>query len=86
MVVQVFEEADGTKVCGIRQMFGTIKAPPKAWVRAVREEVGKIEDVARKAGCDELRIAGRDWSRIFPEYEQVLDLRNGLRKRLNDGQ
>lgn len=81
-VVQVFEEADGTKVCGIKKLFGTINAPPKAWVRAVREEVAKIEGVAREAGCDEMRIAGRDWSRILPDFETCDGLTNGIRKRL----
>lgn len=86
MVVQVFEEADGTKVLGIKQMFGSIKAPPKAWVAAVREEVAKIEGVARNAGCDEMRIAGRDWSRILSDFETCDGLTNGIRKRLHDGQ
>lgn len=82
LVAQVYEEADGTKVCGIKQILGTIHASPKAWVAAVREELAKIENVARTAGCDEMRVAGRDWSRILPDYEPCFGLRNGLRKRL----
>lgn len=82
VVVQVFAEADGTIVCGIRNILGTISARPKAWLRAVREELARIETVARDAGCHEMRIAGRDWSRVLPDYEHCFGLKNGLRKRL----
>jgi hypothetical protein len=82
MVLQTLIEDDGNKVCGIKQLFGTIHAPPKAWVRAVREEVAKIEGLARQAGCNEMRICGRDWSRILPDYEECDGLTNGIRKRL----
>jgi hypothetical protein len=82
MVLQVFEEADGTKVCGIRKMFGTIHSGPKAWVNAVREEVANIAMIAKDAGCQELRIAGRDWSRLLPDFEECDGLTNGIVKRL----
>jgi len=81
MVLQVFEE-NGEHVCGIHKMFGSINAPPKAWVKAVREEVANIEAIARDAGCAELRIAGRDWSRVLPDFEECDGLTNGIRKRL----
>lgn len=40
----------------------------------------KIETMAREAGCHELRIAGRDWSKIFNDYEPYEGPRNGIRK------
>lgn len=82
MVLQTIIEDDGNKVCGIKQIVGSIPAKPKAWVRAVREEVAKIEGLARDAGFDEIRITGRDWSRILPDYEPCEGLTNGIRKRL----
>jgi hypothetical protein len=82
MVVQVFAEADGTIVFGIKMVLGEITARPKAWLKAVREEVAKLEAIAREAGCHEMRIAGRDWSRVLPDYEHCFGFRNGLRKRL----
>jgi len=82
MVLQALIEDDGTKVCGIKQIVGTIHAPPKAWVAAVREEVAKIEGMARDKGFDEIRICGRDWSRIFPDYSACAGLTNGIMKRL----
>jgi len=77
--LEVFEE-DGAKVCGIFQIDGTIALPPKMWVAAVRAEVGTLEGIARDAGCVEMRIAGRDWSRVLPDYERFDGVRNGLRK------
>lgn len=82
MVLEALIEDDGTKVCGIKQIVGTIHAPPKAWVAAVREEVAKIETMARDSGCHEVRICGRDWSRIFPDYSECAGLTNGIMKRL----
>lgn len=82
MVLQTLIEDDGNKVCGIKQIVGSIPAKPKAWVRAVREEVAKIEGLARDAGCNEIRITGRDWSRILPDYQPCEGLTNGIRKRL----
>lgn len=81
MILEVFKE-DGRNVCGIYKVRGTIDLPPKAYVRAVREEVTKIEALARDAGCEEMRIAGRDWSRLVTGYEPFPALENGLRKDL----
>ena len=74
---------NGRKVAGIYQLKGSVKLGPKAWLKAVREEVRKLERIARAAGCEELRVAGRDWSRILVDYEPMTDapdVRNGLRK------
>lgn len=77
---------DGVKVAGIYGLAGKIDLPPRAWLKAVRDEVRKLEDIARDAGFDEFRLQGRDWARILPDYERITDaplMRNGLRKRLN---
>lgn len=83
ITVEVFEE-DGEKVCGIYQFTGRIKAAPKAWLRMVREELAKIERIAKRAGCAEIRLGGRDWSRPLSGmgYLPFPDIENGLRKRL----
>lgn len=75
-------EENGRKVCGIYQIDGEINRPPKAWLAIVRAEVAKIADIARNAGCDELRIAGRDWSRVLPEFEPFDGPVNGIRRML----
>lgn len=86
MVLEVFEE-EGRKVCGIRKVRGAITLAPKAWVAAVRAEVATIEGIARDAGCEEMRIAGRDWSKPLAGmgYEPFPAISNGLRKVFADG-
>lgn len=61
-------EDDGQIVCLIHTLSGKISLGPKAWLRAVRDEIAKLERIARAAGCVEMRVEGRDWSRILPGY------------------
>ena len=86
MILEVFGE-DGRKVCGIRKVRGTIGLLPKAFVAAVRAEVETIEGIAKDAGCEEMRIAGRDWSKPLAGlgYEPFPAIPNGLRKVFADG-
>lgn len=83
VVVEALIE-DGRPVAGIYQLDGVIGLPPRAWRRFIRDELHKLEDVARQAGCVEFRVAGRDWSRLLSEYEPMNapGVRNGLRKAL----
>lgn len=81
VTVEVFEE-DGRTICGIYQLTGRIKLRPKAWLRAVREELRKIERIAKNSGCVEMRVAGRDWRRVLKDYEPFDGPENGLRKGL----
>lgn len=81
-ILETYEE-DGVLVCGIYRLDGTIRLEPKAWLRAVRAEVKKLENIARDAGCAEMRIAGRDWSRVLPDYQSMMgDSPNLIFKRL----
>lgn len=78
-------EDDGAVVCLIHTLSGEVNLRPKAWLQAVRDEITKLERIARSAGCAEMRIEGRDWSRVlrglnyepWPEGEG-----HGLRKAL----
>lgn len=82
VVLEVFEE-DGEAVCGLRWISGELVGGPKAVVRAIREELNKIEQIARSAGVVEMRHAGDEArARIFSDYEPCPGLPNGLRKRL----
>lgn len=65
--LEVLEE-DGKPYCLIHTLSGTISLGPKAWLKAVRDEIWKLERIARQAGCTEMRIEGRDWSRVLPGY------------------
>jgi hypothetical protein len=82
VVLEVFGDGDDM-VCGFRWVEGEIHLPPKATIRAVREEIRKIERIARESGCTEMRHAGDDRAIFFPDYEPFEGLRNGRRKRLS---
>lgn len=60
---------EGRIVCLIHTLEGRISLPPRKWLRAVRDEVRKLERIAKAAGCVEMRIEGRDWSRILTDYQ-----------------
>lgn len=80
LVTLEFYEEDKRKICGIFRIEGRLNLPPKQWLRAMRAELKTIEDEARKVGFAELRMAGRDWSRIVEGYEPLPGVPNGLRK------
>lgn len=79
LVLEIYDE-DGQRVCGIYQMAGKINLPPKAWLRLVREHLAIIEQKCRESGVTEMRLAGRHWSRVLPDYEPYDGPKNGLRK------
>jgi hypothetical protein len=64
---EVHEDGAGL-YCLIHTLSGEISLPPKAFVKAVREEVRKLERIARNSGCAEMRIEGRDWKKLLPDY------------------
>lgn len=82
MILEVFHE-DGKNVCGIYKVRGTMDLKPKAFIRAVEAEMPIIEGMARDAGCEEMRVCGRQWSMLKNcGYEPFPALENGLRKAL----
>ena len=65
--IEVHEDERGV-YCLIHTLTGEIHLPPKAFVKAVREEIRKLERIASNSGCKEMRIEGRDWSRLVSGY------------------
>lgn len=65
---------------GIRRLKGRLDLKPKRWLRVVRAHVKRLEGIVRDSGCRELRVAGRNWSRVLPDYEPYEGVPNGLRK------
>lgn len=61
-------EDKGQVFCLIHTLSGEISLPPKAFIQAVREEVRKLERIASNAGCAEMRIEGRAWGKLLPDY------------------
>ena len=56
---------DEKPICLLHTLRGKVKLKPKAWLQAVRGEMVRLEHIAREAGCHEMRIEGRDWSRVL---------------------
>jgi hypothetical protein len=74
-------EEDGELICGLLDLKG--KFDRGAFIASVRRELKTIEELAREAGCVEMRLAGRDWSRVLTDYEPLPGGEpNRLRKRL----
>jgi len=79
---------NGQHVCLIHTLSGRIELGPKAWVEAVRDEVRKLERIAGRAGCAEMRIEGRNWTRVLAPLGYVPWAEGegfGLRKALAHG-
>lgn len=68
--------------CWIKCAAGAVEGGPKARVQTIREIMAFVEKVAREAGCSEIKICGRDWSRILKDYEPFDGFQNGIRKGL----
>lgn len=66
--VEAYED-NGRIVCGIYDIRGHRRAGPKAFVRAIREEVRRLEQAVRAQGAHEMRIGGRWGRRIVTDYE-----------------
>lgn len=71
---------DGAKCLWLSYIAGDSKCGPKAFVKMMRSIMAEYEELGRSAGADEVRIGGRDWSRVFPDYERFDDVPNRLRK------
>lgn len=56
-------------VCWLNYVGGTMTSSPRKFIRAARVVVHDLADLAREQGCTELRLGGRDWSRVFPDWE-----------------
>lgn len=86
LVFDVYEDL-GKTIFGIRYLEGRINLPPKAWLATVRQVLSDLERKAIEADCHEMRLAGRDWSRVlegmgWEPMEGLLQGKNGLRKAL----
>jgi hypothetical protein len=80
LTLEIYEEGDEL-ICGLLDLKG--KFDRGAFLTSVRREMKTIETLARDAGCVEMRLAGRDWSRVHTDYEPLPgDKPNRLRKRL----
>lgn len=64
-------------------LTGHLDLPPKQWLKVVRETVAEFERRAKAEGFTEMRMSGRNWGRVLPDYEPMTGhAPNLIRKRL----
>lgn len=73
---------DGVLACWVPYVVAFTEMRPKEWLRTIRGIMRWIEDNARSVGCAEVRVGGRDWGGILPDYGRFDRKRNRLRKAL----
>lgn len=82
VILEVFPEGEET-VCGIYKLWGRTTLGPRAFVAFMRKEMTTLEQIALEAGCTQMRVAGRDWSKVLTDYTPMAgDSPNLLFKRL----
>jgi hypothetical protein len=65
IVLHVTEEA-GKLVMGIPYLAGKVRG---GFLLFMRMAMAQVVAHARKLGVSEVRLGGRDWSRVFPDFE-----------------
>ena len=81
LVYQLFEE-DGELCCFASYLAGKVEGGPRQMIATMRRLMGAFEEASRAAGVTQVFIGGRDWGRVFPDYELTGDVPNRRRKRL----
>lgn len=77
-VIVLSMQREGDKLfCWVYALVGRAKLKYRAFKAKVAEVLGLFEEEAKKAGCAEMRMRGRNWSWL-PGYESMGDDR--LRK------
>lgn len=71
---------DGVLACWVPYIVAFSRMGPKNWLKTIRAITARIEDSARSIGCAEVRVGGRDWSRVLIGYAPFDDKPNRLRK------
>lgn len=78
LVFRVFDD-EGRVSCFASYIAGKVPGGPRQMIRTMRALMMAFEHLCREAGVYQIYIGGRDWSRVFPDYEPV-DVPNRLRK------
>lgn len=69
---------DGSTVCFASYVGGRVAG--RALLKTMRKLMREFEALAKSSGVEEIWIGGRDWSRVFPDYETFDDVPNRRRK------
>lgn len=71
---------DGVFCCWVPYLAGHVNGGMRDFIRISRHLMAYLELSARLAGCAEMRVGGRNWSKIFADYSPLEGVPNGLRK------
>ena len=81
LAYHLFEE-DGELCCFASYLVGKVDGGPRQMLGTMRRLMEAFEASCRAAGVKQVFIGGRDWGRVFPDYELTGDVPNRRRKRL----
>ena len=79
LVVTHLGEFDGIYCLWLPYVIGAYSGSKMGFVRMARAFMDEFIQRARDAGCQEVRIGGRNWGKIFPDFERFDDKKNRLR-------
>ena len=81
LAFQMFQ--DGEELCCFASYFaGSVDGGPRQMIKTMRWLMAGFEASCRSVGVTQVFIGGRDWGRVFPDYELTGDVPNRRRKRL----
>ena len=66
IVIETIED-DGM-VCWFHCLAGAIAGGPRQRLETIRATMATFANVAKNSGYRELRLCGRNWSRVFPDF------------------
>lgn len=74
---------DEAKCLSLIYLAGRIGLSPRSWINRMQSLATRyLIETAKAMGCSEIHIEGRDWSRVFPDWERLDGPTHELRKRL----
>lgn len=79
-VIEFAPSETAEKCCWLAYVAGDAHGGPKAQLATMRDLAGRFEVIARGNNCTEMRVRGRDWSRVLTDYEPTGNGRHELRK------
>jgi hypothetical protein len=80
-VISLAEEGDNL-IAWTTAIAGRIDGGPKRRLAEMRHALRALERTLKIAGVKAHRMCGRDYSRLFPDYQPYAGARNGLQKEL----
>ena len=81
LAYQMFGDADDL-CCFASYFAGSVDGGPRRMIQTMRWLMSEFEVSCRSNGVKQVFIGGRDWGRVFPDYELTGDVPSRRRKRL----